>query len=179
MFPRARWSTDNSLGASRPRLQSLFSFKCWHFMRKMSKSIVSVCDRSDLVIFYDLNMCGLTSAGAKAQRSPRLAARAGPSDDGRSRITADAPFCTRRSTVARPKPDAPPVTRPTIPWWTHTDRDGPGGEEGSTGERQESKNMGQWDDFWGNSLEDMTFRTLMDHCINQRINQENKSQIKQ
>lgn len=62
----------------------------------------------------------LTSAGAKAQRSPRLAARACPSEEGRSRITADAPLCTRRSTVARPKPDAPPVTSPTIPYTTCT-----------------------------------------------------------
>lgn len=67
---------------------------------------------------------GLTSAGAKAQRSPKLAARAGPSEEGRSKITADAPFCTRRSTVARPKPDAPPVTRPTIPCSTGTHKEG-------------------------------------------------------
>ncbi len=83
---------------------------------------------------------GLTSAGAKAQRSPRLAARAGPSEEGRSRITADAPFCTRRSTVARPKPDAPPVTRPTIPYTTHTHTQGQTrGRRGGEDRKQETQ----------------------------------------
>lgn len=66
-----------------------------------------------------LNPCYiLTSAGAKAQRSPRVAARLWPSELGRSKITAQAPWLTSRSTVARPKPEAPPVTRPTMPCQT-------------------------------------------------------------
>ncbi|TNN32158.1 hypothetical protein EYF80_057683 [Liparis tanakae] len=68
-----------------------------------------------IVFASDGALTSLTSAGAKAQRSPRLAASAAPSEEGRSRITADAPLRIRRSTVARPRPDAPPVTKPTIP----------------------------------------------------------------
>lgn len=60
-------------------------------------------------------MAVLTSAGANAQRSPRAAATLWPSELGRSRITALAPWLTSRSTVALPKPEAPPVTSPTIP----------------------------------------------------------------
>lgn len=94
---------------------------------------------------------GLTSAGAKAHRSPRVAARAAPSEEGRSRITAAAPFCTSRSTVARPRPDAPPVTRPTIPCSTHTHtrtgtEQGEGGSAGNkkTIKTKEGINMGHW-----------------------------------
>lgn len=57
----------------------------------------------------------LTSAGANAQRSPRAVATLWPSELGRSRITALAPWSISRSTVALPKPEAPPVTSPTIP----------------------------------------------------------------
>lgn len=91
-----------------------------------------------------LTLPTLTSAGAKAQRSPSLAARAAPSEEGRSRITAEAPFCTRRSTVARPRPDAPPDTRPTIPC-KHTRMGGGAGEarEGSEKERKEGRETGE------------------------------------
>lgn len=88
---------------------------------------------------YSLYGCTLTSAGAKAQRSPSLAARAGPSEEGRSRITADAPFCTRRSTVARPRPDAPPVTRPTIPCQN---------TQGWEGRREGAVSVGAREDGW-------------------------------
>lgn len=60
----------------------------------------------------------LTSAGAKAQRSPRLLATLRPSELGRSRMTALAPWLTSLSTVAFPSPEAPPVTSPTMPWKT-------------------------------------------------------------
>lgn len=60
-------------------------------------------------------MVVLTSAGANAHRSPRAAATLWPSELGRSRITALAPWLIRRSTVALPRPEAPPVTNPTIP----------------------------------------------------------------
>lgn len=55
----------------------------------------------------------LTSTGTKTTLSPNSAATSAPLDVGRSpRITLD-PARAKRSTVARPKPDAPPVTNAT------------------------------------------------------------------
>jgi len=58
----------------------------------------------------------LTSVGQKIQSLPRDSAKAAPSEDGRSQMTARAPCCTNRSTVALPKPEAPPVIKPTRPY---------------------------------------------------------------
>lgn len=105
--------------------QWYYKFKYPNLDQEGKKMILFGCDDDVLAFNFFIFHAGsgLTSAGAKAQRSPRLAARAAPSEVGRSRITADAPFFTRRSTVARPKPDAPPVTRPTMPCRTHTHRE--------------------------------------------------------
>lgn len=64
--------------------------------------------------FSDL-MLTLTSAAAKVQFFPNFLACTSPSELGRSRSTAVAPCPTSRSAVARPKPEAPPVTRATRP----------------------------------------------------------------
>ena len=51
--------------------------------------------------------------GAKQQLPPSSLATFSPSLEGRSAITTLAPFFTSLWTVARPKPEAPPVTRHT------------------------------------------------------------------
>src|SRR3990167_4313108 len=52
----------------------------------------------------------VTSAGVNGAAAPSAAASSAPRDVGRSRIAARPPAFTIRSTVARPSPDAPPVT---------------------------------------------------------------------
>ena len=58
----------------------------------------------------------LTSAGANLQSSPSSLATSSPGELGKSRTTTLAPFLTSLSAVALPRPDAPPVTKPTKPW---------------------------------------------------------------
>src|ERR1700733_13206062 len=57
----------------------------------------------------------VTSPAANATRGPRSPATAWPSEPGRSRMTTDAPASCSRTVVARPRPDAPPVTRAMFP----------------------------------------------------------------
>lgn len=47
--------------------------------------------------------------------APKVSATLGPSEFGKSQMIILAPFLTNLSTVARPSPDAPPVTKPTRP----------------------------------------------------------------
>src|SRR5687767_12265721 len=54
-----------------------------------------------------------TSPGANRVASPRSLATSSPDDPGRSAMTTLAPASTKFSTVARPRPEAPPVTRAT------------------------------------------------------------------
>ena len=54
-------------------------------------------------------------AALDAARAPSSLAIAVPFDRGRSRMTTDAPASCSRLTVASPSPDAPPVTRATLP----------------------------------------------------------------
>src|SRR5690606_15528093 len=55
----------------------------------------------------------VTSAGAK--RQPRSAATCSPGEPGRSAMTTFAPPSVSRAAVARPSPEAPPVTSATDP----------------------------------------------------------------
>ena len=57
----------------------------------------------------------LTLVGAKTAFSDNPAATSDPADVGRSQITTRPPCRTILSTVARPRPEAPPVTRATTP----------------------------------------------------------------
>src|SRR5438876_3578052 len=57
----------------------------------------------------------VTSAGVKRAGAPSRRATSSPADPGRSRMTALPPFSTIISTVAPPRPDAPPVTSATAP----------------------------------------------------------------
>src|SRR5439155_1396178 len=57
----------------------------------------------------------VTSAGAKRAGAPSRRATSSPADPGRSRMTALPPFSIIISTVASPRPDAPPVTSATAP----------------------------------------------------------------
>lgn len=57
----------------------------------------------------------LTSAAAYAQFSPRVLATTCPDEVGRSQIKTFPPWRTILSAVARPRPEAPPVTRATRP----------------------------------------------------------------
>jgi len=58
----------------------------------------------------------LTSVGAKIALDPKLSLIFWPSELGRSQMTTLAPFLMNLSEVARPKPEAPPVTRVTRPY---------------------------------------------------------------
>ena len=57
---------------------------------------------------------GLTSQGENTQFSPKASATAWPCDVGKSQSTTLAPFWTNLSTVALPRPEAPPVTSATL-----------------------------------------------------------------
>src|SRR5580693_6955922 len=57
----------------------------------------------------------VTSPGANATRGPRSCATARPFEPGRSQMITDAPASCSRMVVARPRPDAPPVTRAMLP----------------------------------------------------------------
>src|SRR5438128_1829131 len=57
----------------------------------------------------------VTSAGSKRAGAPSRRATSSPADPGRSRMTALPPFSIIISTVASPRPDAPPVTSATAP----------------------------------------------------------------
>ncbi len=52
----------------------------------------------------------VTSAGVKAAAGPRLLATSSPAEAGRSSSATRAPAATSRAAVARPRPEAPPVT---------------------------------------------------------------------
>src|SRR5690606_12985271 len=56
----------------------------------------------------------VTSAATKRTRSPSSLAMVSPLDDGRSMMTICAPSFSRALTVARPRPEAPPVTTATL-----------------------------------------------------------------
>jgi hypothetical protein len=56
----------------------------------------------------------VTSPGENTARSPSSPATSLPREDGRSRMTMRAPFACSSFTVARPNPEAPPVTRATL-----------------------------------------------------------------
>lgn len=58
----------------------------------------------------------LTSTGAKVTLSPISFATSFPFDVGKSHKTTRLPSLTNLSTVALPKPDAPPVTKLTEPF---------------------------------------------------------------
>lgn len=53
------------------------------------------------------------SAGMNCAFDPNDLATSIPSEEGRSHITTEAPILTKRSTVPKPRPDAPPVTSVT------------------------------------------------------------------
>lgn len=55
----------------------------------------------------------ITSAGVNKQPFPICSATASPSDEGRSNIATLLPARANLSAVARPNPEAPPVTRLT------------------------------------------------------------------
>src|SRR3989442_9583161 len=57
----------------------------------------------------------VTSAGANSVRSPISRDTSSPADPGRSRMTTWPPASTSVRTVASPRPEAPPVTRATVP----------------------------------------------------------------
>lgn len=56
----------------------------------------------------------LTSVGANKQFPPSVVATSFPFEVGKSQRITFAPSRTNLSTVARPRPDDPPVTKPTI-----------------------------------------------------------------
>ena len=58
----------------------------------------------------------LTSAAVYTQFSPRVFATASPDEVGRSQIKTFHPKRISRSAVARPRPEAPPVTSATRPY---------------------------------------------------------------
>lgn len=65
----------------------------------------------------DAQICNilLTSVGEKTAFSPSWSASSWPADFGKSQMTILAPSRTNLSAVARPRPEAAPVTTPTKP----------------------------------------------------------------
>lgn len=57
----------------------------------------------------------LTFAGMKRQFSPQLLATSAPFEDGKSTMATFSPRFIKNSTVAFPRPEAPPVTNATSP----------------------------------------------------------------
>lgn len=69
---------------------------------------------NDKITMIILNVI-FTSTGANNAFSPNSSATVLPFETGKSAITAFAPCLINRSTVPRPNPEAPPVTKATTP----------------------------------------------------------------
>src|SRR5690348_16334681 len=57
----------------------------------------------------------VTSPGTNVAAAPSSRATSAPADAGRSKMTTRAPRSSSSSAVARPRPDAPPVTSALVP----------------------------------------------------------------